>query len=367
MTEEQEDILALYGVPGVGAKMFTRLVARLGSAAAVFSASKKELILTDGIGPILAENILRHDRKSFIRDQKRRMEKVDAKIITRSSKEYPPLLNIFHSAPPVLFIRGDIQTLNAPLTIAVVGTRRPTNWGVSMTRKLLAGAVSAGFCVVSGMAAGIDSAAHRTALDDGGITVAVFGCGVDIIYPSVNRRLSEDIMKSGCLVSHFPMGTACNPGNFPARNSVIVGMSLGTIVVEAPQKSGALITANLTLKAGRTLFAVPGNADSLKSEGANSLLVQGAHPVMTFDNVISFFGKPVSSHTDGTSSKIRYTRPLPPGLGGKIVKTLAEKPLHVETLCTKLGEPISRILTELTMLEIDGYVTQQPGKIFERI
>ncbi|MFA6473061.1 MAG: DNA-processing protein DprA, partial [Candidatus Latescibacterota bacterium] len=213
----------------------------------------------------------------------------------------------------------------------------------------------------------IDTAAHRTAVEENGKTAAVFGCGVDIIYPSENRRLSEDITRTGCLVSHFLMGTRCSPGNFPARNAVIVGLSLGTVVVEAPGKSGALITADLALKAKRHLFTVPGNADSETSRGTNSLLGRGAHPISNIENIISILGHSLPSNLyDKQSRKPIVKQPLPPGLGGKIIKTLESGPLQVEALCGKLGEPVQKILNELTLLEIDGLVRQKPGKVFEK-
>lgn len=146
-------------------------------------------------------------------------------------------------------------------------------------------------CIVSGMAAGIDAASHRAALDSGGKTTAVFGCGVDIIYPISNKKLSEDILDSGCLVSHFPMGTPGEPGNSPALNSVVAGMSMGTVVVEALEPSGALITAELTLKAGRKLFTVPANADSDRSVGSNKLIARGAQPVIDADGILAALGK----------------------------------------------------------------------------
>ena len=365
LTEEQKDTLALYGVPGIGARTHARLVARFGSPAAVFGASKKTLMEMDGIGQVVANNILTFKRHEFVHGQIKFMEKIGASILTRASEDYPVLLNAFKSAPPVLFIRGDSKALTEQ-SIAFVGTRKPSDYGVKMTRNLVFGTVNAGMCVVSGMASGIDSTAHREALDRGGKTVAVFGCGVDIIYPSVNRKLSEDIMKSGCLLSHFPMGTICRAGNFPARNAVIVGLSLGTVVVEAPAKSGALITADLTLKAGRKLFAVPGNIDSPKSEGTNNLIAQGAHSAFNSDTILKVLGK---SQVSGKETAGRYyedKRPIPPGLPGEILKILSKGPLQVESICTMLGKPVSDILTELTVLEMDNYVTQKPGKIFER-
>jgi len=361
MTREQEDILALYGVPGVGSRIFARLTALFGTAGAVLEASKRELMLVEGVGPALAENIRSHDGRKFVEEQRRLMERAGAVMITRSDGEYPPVLNTFPSAPPVLFVRGDVSALRKT-SIAFVGTRRPSPYGIKMTRKLAGEAVRAGMCVVSGMAAGIDTAAHRAALDEGGTTVAVFGCGVDVVYPSENRRLSREIEKSGCLVSHFPMGTQGNPGNFPARNSVIVGLSLGTVVVEAPEKSGALITADLTLRAGRRLFTVPGPADSPTSAGTNSLLCRGALPVSSFRQVLSALGETVHP-----AAAPKERKSPPGGLAGEIVKVLEEEPLHVERICALLKKSVSEVLSELTFLEIEGFVSQRPGKIFERL
>ena len=368
MTQEQEDILALFGVPGVGSKTFSRLVERFGSAAAVFSASERDLLDVERIGPVLLKNIRSHDRMSFLRDQKRLMDTAGAALLTRGGPGYPPLLDVFTSAPPVLFVRGDPAALSQP-SLAFVGTRHPSSWGVSMTGKLVAVAAREGFCTVSGMASGIDSASHLAAIENGGKTAAVFGCGVDIIYPSENRNLSEAIRKSGCLVSHFLMGTACSPGNFPARNALIVGLSQATVIVEAPKRSGALITADLTLRAKRPLFTVLGNADSPTSEGTNALLGKGALPVSRFEDIARHLGHPIPEGPEDSREKPpRVTaRALPPGLGRKILGALDREPQQIETLCARLGAPVALLLTELTILEMDGYIRQRPGKIFEKV
>lgn len=368
MTNGQEDILALFGVPGVGAKTFSRLVGRFGSPAAVFMASDRDLLDVKGVGPVLLGNIRGHDRISFLRKQKRLMDKVGAVLLTRGEPGYPPFLDAFTSAPPVLFVRGDPEALSLP-SLAFVGTRHPSPWGVSMTAKLVAGTASAGFCTVSGMAAGIDSAAHIAAIENGGRTVAVFGCGVDIIYPSENRRLAEEIRKNGCLVSHFLMGAVCSPGNFPARNALIVGLSLATVVVEAPKRSGALITADLTLRARRPLFAVPGNADSPASEGTNALLGQGALPVSRLEDILRRLNRPVpqTRMSDPGEAPRAAGRQPPPGLGGRIIGALGQGPLQIETLCARLDTPAASLLTELTLLEMDGYIRQRPGKFFENV
>ena len=367
MTEEQENVLALYGVTGVGTKTFAQLVTRFDSPAAVFEASEKELLSLDGIGPVLVKNIKTCDRTTFIKKQKTLIDRYGVQLILRSSENYPQLLNRFPSAPPVLFVRGRSEILNEQ-SLAFVGTRNPTGYGISMTRQLVTGIVDAGMCVVSGMAAGIDAAAHEAALDRGGTTAAVFGCGVDVIYPRENRSLSDKILENGCFVSHFPMGTTPHRGNFPARNSVIVGLSLGTVVVEAPKKSGALITADLALRAGRKLFTVPANATSDTSEGSNMLLAKGAYPVLSTEHILQALGKPVPASTGKTlTGPQRIERPLPPGIGGDIVQKLSEGPLHIDELSSSLNMTVSETLNELTLLELEGYVRQNPGKNFEMI
>ncbi|MHB9028666.1 MAG: DNA-processing protein DprA [Candidatus Latescibacterota bacterium] len=368
MTDEQADILALYGVPGVGAKTFARLVTRFGSAGAAFAAPDHELREVKGIGDKLLLSIREFDRSAFIRTQSRLMEQCGATVVTRRDPDYPPLLNRFVSAPPVLFVRGDPQTLHMP-ALAFVGTRKPTSWGVSITERLAAGAVRAGCCVVSGMAAGIDTAAHQAALDEGGRTAAVFGCGVDIIYPVENRKLAESIAASGCLVSHFPMGTIGAPGNFPARNAVVVGLSEGVVVTEAPKRSGALITADLALRAKRPLFAVPGNADSPASEGTNDLIAKGACPVSRIEQVLSRLGQPVPVFVPEKKEPgpPKAERPPLPGMSGDIMIALDRGPLQIEAICARLGEPVYKVLSELTNLEMDGYIRQKPGKVFEKM
>ncbi len=366
-----DDVLTLFGVPGVGTKTYARLVARFGSPSAVFEAYDRDILGIEGIGPKLLASLRGHDRDGFVREQERLMEKCGAVLITRGSAQYPPLLDAFASAPPVLFVRGDPSVLLLP-TLAFVGTRHPSPWGISMTGKLVTGASLAGYCTVSGMAAGVDTAAHRAAVETGGKTVAVFGCGVDMIYPAGNRGLSEEIAESGCLVSHFPMGTPPVTGNFPARNAVIVGLSLATVVVEAPARSGALITAKLAIRAKRPLFSVPGNADSPASEGANALLADGAVPVSRFEDIVRFLNKmPSSRPLETVSPPVRAARvaprPCPKASPDGFFQRSRRRALQIETLCERVGEPAPVILAEVTLLEMDGFVRQKPGKYFEKI
>lgn len=362
MTADRDDMLALYGVPGVGAITYTRLMERFSTASAVFDASDDDLMQVAGMRPSVVTALREFDRDAYLSDQHKRMESCDASFITIDDSDYPPLLAAHRTRPPFLFVRGDRRALSTK-SIAIVGTRRASGYGIGMTRDLAAGAVAAGYCIVSGMAAGIDSVAHTTALEHDGITVAVFGCGVDVIFPIQNRGLARKIAASGCLVSQFPMGMEPLRGHFPARNDVVVGLSEATIVVEAGMKSGALITADLAIKAGKPIFAVPGDARSDKSRGANALFAKGALPATDAASVITQLGGKVSAAVVAA----KPTLPVPGGLQGDIVRALGDGPRHIEEIAAQLESPVHTLLNELTMLELSGHVRERPGKMFERI
>lgn len=362
MTHDRDDMLTLYGVPGVGAIMYMRLMERFKAASAVFDAADNDLMQVPGMRPSVVAALREFDRDAFLADQHKRMESCDASYIIAGDDDYPSLLSEHRTRPPFLFVRGDRRALSAK-SIAIVGTRRASGYGIGMTRELVAGAVAAGYCIVSGMAAGIDSVAHTAALEHGGMTVAVFGCGVDVIFPAQNRGLARKITGSGCLVSQFPMGMEPLRGHFPARNDVVVGLSAAAVVVEAGTKSGALITADLAIRAGRPLFAVPGDARSDKSRGANALFAKGALPATDAASIITHLGgKASAAHTAA-----RPSLPLPEGLQGEIVRTLVDGPRHIEEIAAQLESPVHILLNELTILELSGHVRERPGKMFERI
>ncbi len=388
MTVDQEFALALYGVPGIGTRLHARLTARFGSPAAVFDAPFDELMTVQGMTAPASERIRSFDRAAFVARQREMLEWVGGRVIDRNEPGYPPLLDAFPSAPPVLFVRGDASALLAP-SVAIVGTRGETEYGRRMTRMLAEGLVDAGLTVTSGMAAGVDATAHRAAIARGGRTVAVFGCGLDLIYPVSHRELADEIAANGCLVSHFPMGTPATRGTFPARNAVIVGLSRGTIVVEAGESSGALITAALTRKAGRPLFAVPGNADSEKSRGTNALIAEGAIPITNIEPVLAAVGghshTVAVSHTMAVSRPaavshtvvvpacsvrnappVRTPRPLPEGLPGAILRILESGALHIDSICEESRQPVYLVSTALTDLELDGWVERRPGAVYVR-
>lgn len=272
--------LALRLTPGLGCRKALQLLEYYRTPQAMFRASRTEL-MSAGASPAAAQAISSGCQMDEAVDQQQLMIDAGAELLVWSDPRYPePLRNIYD--PPVsLFVRGDFTLLQRPM-LAVVGSRRATPYGIAVTTRLAAEMAERGLVVVSGMAQGIDTAAHVAVLDVGRPTVAVFGCGVDVIYPANNRRLAQRIASDGgLLASEYPMGTPAYPQNFPVRNRIVSGLSAGVMVVEGSQYSGSAITARLALDQDREVFAVPGNITSAMSWGPNLLLKQGAHLVQS--------------------------------------------------------------------------------------
>src|SRR3954447_203172 len=260
-------------VPGLGTLGTLKLLGKLKSPQAIFRASATELEAA-GLSPSQARNIASGYSFDDAVDQQQRVLKSGVRLITIHDEHYPQRLREIFDPPLILFTLGRPELL-ASHSIAVVGTRRPTPYGIAASERLSADLAKAGLTIVSGMARGIDTAAHRAALNEEGTTVAVLGCGVDVLYPSENRRLYEEIGHKGLLISEFPMGAPAYPQNFPIRNRIVSGLSLGVIVVEGAQHSGSVITAKLAMDQGREVFAVPGNITSKMSWGPNLLIKDG--------------------------------------------------------------------------------------------
>ena len=258
--EEELHWLALTLIPGLGTRMAGKLLDRFRTPQAVFRASRTELEAA-GVGGAVAQSIASGCSFEDALDQQRKMAEHGAVAIVRGDPRYPALLREIFDPPILLFARGRLELLQ-PFHFAVVGTRRPTPYGLAAAERLSADLARAGLTIVSGMARGIDTAAHKGAFSAGGDTVAVLGCGVDVVYPSENRKLAADLTAKGLLLSEFAMGSTAFPQNFPIRNRIISGLSAGVLVVEGAQYSGSAITAKLALDQGRECFAVPGNITS---------------------------------------------------------------------------------------------------------
>ncbi len=288
--------------------------------------------------------------------------KAGAELLTVQDSRYPRAFDEMSDPPLLLYAKGDTALCNSALTVAVVGTRRPGHYGLKMSETISRDLAAAGLTVVSGMARGCDAAAHRGALRAGGATVAILGTGVDIAYPGENRRLYEEISERGLLLSEYPMTTPPKPFNFPKRNRLISGMSRGVLVVEAPIRSGAMMTARLALEYNRDVFAVPGPATSFKSAGTNRLLKDGAAVVTEAADIFDAFGftaaenKTVQGEDTGTMD----------GEEAAVFNALGETPVFIDEIIESTGLPPSSVSALLLQMELKGMVLQRPGKTFVR-
>ena len=289
------------------------------------------------------------------------IRRCDADVITLKDNLYPEALKNIPDPPVVLYCRGKLE--RDAVCVAVVGSRRATVYGLEMTRRLSQELASHGVTVVSGMARGIDSKAHSGALESGGRTIAVLGCGVDVVYPSENLSLMNKICQSGAVISEYLPGTPPIPFNFPARNRIISGLTQGVVIVEANEKSGSLITADFALEQGREVFAIPGNINSMNSIGTNKLIKEGAKIVT---NICDILDELKIRHV--ANNNINRERPLPIFFHGDNEKSIAKKllngPAHIDTIARDCGISVQLAGSVLVMLELSGFVEQLPGKIY---
>jgi len=364
--------LGLKTVPGVGNRLFLNLIQHFGGPEGVFSASRRELLEVEGVTARLASVIQSHKIPQEVQEDQALAQKNGVGIITFSDQNYPTLLRHIHDPPPVLYVYGGIDPDS--LNIAIVGSRNATSYGRGVTERLSAGLAQRGFTVVSGMARGIDAAAHMGALSVGGKTIAVLGCGLGTVYPAENKSLFHRIAKDGAVISEFPFLTPPEAHNFPIRNRIISGLSLGTVIVEATHKSGSLITARLAAEQGREVFAVPGSITSFKSMGTHRLIKQGAKLVEHVDDIVEELNiaRSIPSITAVDSDKVATTAgkeeptiSLTPE-EKKIIDELSPYPVHIDSLVRQLSLSAAQVSSLLLQLELKGLVTQSPGKLFAR-
>ncbi len=313
-------------------------------------------------------------------DQQQKMLETGALLIPISDPRYPARLKEIFDPPIVLFVRGRVELLHSVM-LGVVGTRRPTAYGIAATQRLSPDLAQAGLTIVSGMARGIDTAAHKSSLEVGGDTAAVFGCGVDLIYPAENRKLSMEIAEKGLLVSEFPMGSPAYPQNFPIRNRIISGMSVGVLIVEGAQYSGSAITAKMALEQQREVFAVPGNITSKMSWGPNLLVKQGAKLVQEWNDVLvelpADTRRALIAKAQARAGQMSLETKEEEGVGhgeiGPAGKALLrqlhhDQPTHVDQLIETFDTLTpSEIVAGLFELELLGMVRQLPGKNFVKV
>lgn len=371
--------IALKNVRGIGNRTIKLLAERFGHPRAVAGAGRNDLLAVEGVTPRMADAIrAAFAGGDFSRSVKKEFDlsrRKGYRLITQTEEAYPRLLLEIHDPPPYLYVNGQKPVFSP--AVAVVGSRHPTAYGTSMAKRLGADLASAGLVVVSGMAAGIDAAAHRGALSAGGTTIAVLGSGLAVIYPPENRSLYHDIAEAGAVVSELPVLEPPRAYHFPARNRIISGMTMGTVVVEAAAKSGSLITARLAAEQGRDVFAVPGSIRSCKSIGTHGLLKQGAMLVEKVDDILEEFswagavGRGRGARSSGPGNAARMTggqaRDASPELTQAqtdVYYLLEPYPVHVDVLAEKGGMEAGRLLMVLSQLELMGLAVQTPGKFF---
>jgi DNA processing protein len=366
--------LALTLTPGLGPTKSRKLVEHFGSPEAVFRASLTELEST-GIQAVSAQSIATGKSAELARKEQAKAADAGVTVLSMDDPLYPPRLKEIYDPPLILYVRGEAEVLTKP-GIAMVGTRHPTPYGSGMAERLACDLASQGLVIISGMARGVDTASHRGAITAKGKTVAVFGTGVDVIYPKENSRLSEQILSfGGALISEFSMGTFAAPQNFPIRNRILSGMSIGVLVVEAAEYSGTRITARLALEQDRDVFAVPGNVTNKNSWGPNTLIKQGAKLVATWEDVwedlptevrlaLTPAAKPESQGSSPAS--LFPDEGLPPHEKRVLSLLKADEATHIDEIIEKLEAEMSssEIFAALFELELTSKIRQMPGKNF---
>jgi DNA processing protein len=340
---------------------------RLGPPAEVFRASRRAL--AGSVGEAAATAVAGFDWRRAARHQAGAAARCEARLVLVEDTEYPPSLRAIDLPPPFLLVRGGLLREDG-LAVAIVGSRRGTPYGLRVAERLGADLGARGVTVVSGLARGVDTAAHLGALGTGGRTLAVLGSGVDVVYPPENRRLAAEVAEAGALVSQFPMGTAPLPHHFPARNRVIAGLSLGTVVVEAAERSGALITARLAGELGREVYAVPGNVSSPGSLGTNSLIQDGAKLVQGWEDVVAEWPpewrralRPLPA--SGASTQREAEGTVEPGERA-ILALLGDEPVAVDAVVERSRLPSSQVSAGLMALELRGLVRRIAGQRYIR-
>jgi DNA processing protein len=360
--EEPEALVALALLPGLPPAAVAALLARFGDARALRAESPGALTAIPGVTREVAERLRDPALAQEVGHELRRLSALGGSALTLADSAYPPLLRQIPDPPPALFVRGNLPPPGV-MAVAVVGAREATSYGRMVAEGLAGDLARAGLAVVSGFARGIDAAAHRGALEGGGITVGVLGCGLDVTYPAGSGGLAERVVRRGALLSEFPLGTRPLPVNFPRRNRIISGLCRGVVVVEAAERSGALVTARCALEQDREVFAVPGPVTAGTSVGTNRLIKAGAKLTEDWADVleelIPGWVRPAAA----------APVTLPEGLPEEarlIWGVLASEPAHIDALATRTALPAGRVAAGLLALEMAGFARQLPGQTYIR-
>jgi DNA processing protein len=361
-TDLEQDLpfwIALTRISGIGPRRFDLLLQAFGSACAVWEAPAGQLS-ESGLDRRTVDTVVTMRPRIDPSMEIQHLRSLGATAIARQDPRYPRLLAEIYDPPPVLYVRGELDPADVPL-LSIVGTRGATAYGRMAAERLAVGVAQAGVTVVSGMAYGIDAAAHRGALDAGGRTIAVLGSGLDRIYPSQHTRLAQQIIQQGALITEFPLGTKPDARNFPQRNRIVSGLSFGTLVVEAGERSGALGTAAYAAEQGRDVMAVPGSIYSPASQGTNRLIRDGAIPITGVEDILL---------------ELEPQRGMRPMAAERIVPAddterallaiLGDEPLHIDEIARAVSLPMSVVSSGLAIMELKGMARQSGGMNYVR-
>lgn len=363
--DEREALVALNMVEGVGPVRVRQLLEFFGDAPSILRASRAQLLRVHGIGEDIATAIHDWEKSVDLAGELKRIEQFDCQIVIQSDDNYPALLREIYDPPIVLYVKGTLlpQDRNS---IAMVGSRMTTPYGMETARKLAYQLAFTGVTVVSGGARGIDTAAHMGALNARGRTIAVIGNGINIVYPTENKELFDRIACSGAVITQFPFNRKGDRQTFPIRNRIVAGMTLGTVVVEANLTSGSLITANMAVENGRQVFAVPGRIDSPRSKGCHDLIKKGARLCEGAEDILSEFeylfpqtNRPPTAAETGVLPAIALTENE-----DKVIRTLSHEPVPIDEIVRKTFLPVAAVSVALLSLEMKRLVKQLPGKMF---
>lgn len=356
-------LLRLLSVPGIGNQRVKQLVKKFEDPGSIFKVSAKEISRRGDLKYNIARRIKKDEYDKTAEKQTNEIRSRDVKVISYLSAQYPESLKRIYNSPVLLYVKGSILKEDEN-SISIVGMRTPSQYGQKAAEYFSRELSRRGITIISGMARGIDSFAHKGAIRHKGRTIAVLGSGLNVIYPPENRRLYQSIIESGAVVSEFPFNTPPNPENFPKRNRIISGLSKGTLVIEAGEKSGSLITAYLALEQGREVFAVPGLINGIKSRGTHKLIKEGAKLVENIEDILEEIPALSGRVTDDNSMK-KIIQDLSEN-ELKLWNILSDIPLHIDNIASTSGMSTSAALSLLLSMELNNSVKQLSGMKFKR-
>ncbi|MEO0068029.1 MAG: DNA-processing protein DprA [candidate division WOR-3 bacterium] len=347
----------LYAIERMTEFRLKNLLQKFQTPEAIFGAEQDDLLAVPGVDEELAKAILSYQRSKQTAERIKRAENLGVQVIGYLEENFPKNLRGVAHMPPVLFIRGEIREEDEQ-AVAVVGTRRPSHYGAQVAENLGKELAGAGITVISGLARGIDTYAHKGALNAGGRTIAVLGCGIDVYYPPENRQLCEAIVKQGAVISEYPLGMEPLAMNFPKRNRIISALAKAVVAVEAGEKSGVLNTCAWAKEQGREVFAVPGRIGDERSLGTNRLIRDGARILTEPGDILSWLGIKAKALPLKEVALAEEEKP--------VLEVIKGEPVHIDEICEALGMPMQQLLNLLFQLEVKGVIKQLPGKFFVR-